>query len=37
MRTVPAEEGVDYKKHAGVIAHFQKEYIKTQKFANISE
>lgn len=32
MRTVLAEEGVDYKKHAGVIAHFQKEYIKTQKF-----
>ncbi len=32
MRAVLAEEGVDYKKHAGVIAHFQKEYIKTRKF-----
>lgn len=32
MRTVLAEEGIDYKKHAGVIAHFQKEYIKTHKF-----
>ena len=24
--------GIDFKKHAGVIAYFQKEYIKTGEF-----
>lgn len=32
VRALLALEGVDYSKHAGVIAHFQKEYIKTGKF-----
>ncbi len=32
VRALLAVEGVDYSKHAGVIAHFQKEYIKTEKF-----
>lgn len=27
-----AVEHVDYSKHAGVIAYFQKEYVKTQIF-----
>ena len=29
---VLALDRVDFSKHAGVIAYFQKEYIKTQKF-----
>ena len=32
VRAVLALEHVDFSKHAGVIAHFQKEYIKTKKF-----
>lgn len=32
VRALLAMEGVDYSKHAGVIAHFQKEYIKTGVF-----
>lgn len=29
VRALLAQEGVDFSKHAGVIAYFQKEYIKT--------
>ena len=32
VRAVLALEHVDYSKHAGVIAHFQKEYVKTRRF-----
>ena len=32
MRAVLALENVDYAKHAGVISHFQREYIKTGRF-----
>lgn len=32
MRAVMALDGIDYKKHSGVIQHFQKEYIKTGIF-----
>ncbi len=32
VRAVLALEMVDYTKHAGVISHFQKEYIKTGRF-----
>lgn len=32
VRALLALEGVDYSKHAGVIAHFQKEYIKAGVF-----
>ena len=32
VRALLALENVDYSKHAGVIAHFQKEYIKTDIF-----
>ena len=32
VRALLANDGVDFSKHAGVIAHFQKEYIKTEKF-----
>ncbi|GHU62158.1 DNA-binding protein [Clostridia bacterium] len=32
MRAVLAIEGVDFKKHSGVISHFQKEYVKTGVF-----
>ena len=32
VRALLALDGVDYSKHAGVIAHFQKEYIKTEIF-----
>jgi uncharacterized protein (UPF0332 family) len=28
-----ALEGVDFKKHSAVIAHFNKEYVKTGKFS----
>jgi hypothetical protein len=31
-RAILALNGVDFSKHAGVIAYFQKEYIKTSKF-----
>lgn len=31
VRALLAAEGVDFSKHAGVIAYFQKEYIKTGK------
>lgn len=33
MRAVMALEGVDFRKHSGVILHFHKEYIKTNKFS----
>lgn len=32
VRALLAIDGVDYSKHAGVIAYFQKEYIKTGVF-----
>lgn len=32
VRALLAIEGKDFSKHAGVIAHFQKEYIKTGIF-----
>lgn len=32
VRAVLATERVDFKKHAGVISYFQKEYIKTHIF-----
>lgn len=32
VRSVLASRQVDYSKHAGVIAYFQKEYIKTEIF-----
>ncbi len=32
VRAVLALENVDYAKHAGVISHFQREYIKTGRF-----
>lgn len=32
MQAVLALEGVDYKKHSGVIAHFREKYIKTGIF-----
>ena len=32
VRALLATEGQDFSKHAGVIAYFQKEYIKTGKF-----
>ncbi len=32
VRAVLASDKVDFSKHAGVIAYFQKEYIKTGKF-----
>ena len=31
MRAVLALEGVDYKKHSGVIAHVREKYINTGK------
>lgn len=30
VRAVLAKDGIDFKKHAGVIAYFQKEYIKSE-------
>ena len=30
VRVVLAKDGIDFKKHAGVIAYFQKEYIKQE-------
>lgn len=32
VRALLAIDGVDFSKHAGVISHFQKEYIKTGIF-----
>ena len=32
VRAILALDGIDYSKHAGVIAYFQKEYVKTGKF-----
>lgn len=32
VRALLARDGVDFSKHAGVIAYFQKEYIKTGVF-----
>ena len=32
LRAVLSKDGVDFSKHAGVIAYFQKEYIKTGIF-----
>ena len=32
IRAVLAKDKVDFSKHAGVIAYFQKEYIKTGEF-----
>ena len=31
VKTILAIDGIDYKKHSGVIQYFQKEYIKTGK------
>ena len=33
MRAVLALEGVDYKKHSGVISHFREKYVKTGIFS----
>jgi uncharacterized protein (UPF0332 family) len=33
IRAVLALEGVDFKKHSAVIAHFNKAYVKTGKFS----
>lgn len=32
VRALLAMEGQDFSKHAGVISHFQKEYVKSGKF-----
>jgi uncharacterized protein (UPF0332 family) len=32
IRAILAKDGIDYSKHSGVIAYFQKEYIKTGIF-----
>ena len=32
LRAVLARDGIDFSKHAGVIAYFQKEYVKTGIF-----
>ena len=32
IRAILALDKVDFSKHAGVIAYFQKEYVKTGKF-----
>lgn len=32
VRAILAKDGVDFSKHAGVIAYFQKEYVKTGVF-----
>lgn len=32
VRAILAVDRIDFSKHAGVIAYFQKEYIKTGKF-----
>lgn len=35
VRAILALDGIDYSKHAGVIAYFQKEYIKTGIFEKV--
>ena len=32
LRAILATEGVDFKKHSGIISYFQKQYIKTGIF-----
>lgn len=32
VRALLALEGIDYKKHSAIIAHFQREYIRTGVF-----
>lgn len=32
IRAILAKDGIDYSKYSGVIAYFQKEYIKTEIF-----
>ncbi len=32
IRAILAKDGIDYSKHSGVIAYFQKGYIKTEIF-----
>ncbi len=32
VRAILAMDGVDFKKHAGVISYFQREYVKTGIF-----
>ena len=32
IRAILAKDGIDYSKHSGVIAYFQREYIKTGIF-----
>lgn len=32
VRAILAVDEVDFKKHAGVISYFQREYVKTGKF-----
>lgn len=32
VRAILALDGVDFKKHAGVISYFQREYVKTKIF-----
>lgn len=35
MRAVLALEGVDFKKHSGVIAYFRQNYIKSKIFETV--
>jgi uncharacterized protein (UPF0332 family) len=35
LRAILALDGMDFKKHSGVISYFQKEYVKTGKFASV--
>ncbi len=32
IRAILAKDGIDYSKHSGVIAYFQKGYVKTEIF-----
>ena len=34
MRAVLALDGVDFKKHSGVISHFREKYVKTNVFTS---
>ncbi|MDR1649268.1 MAG: HEPN domain-containing protein [Synergistaceae bacterium] len=34
LRAVLAMDGVDFKKHSGVISYFQRNYVKTGLFVN---
>lgn len=34
IKAILALDKVDFSKHAGVIAYFQKEYVKTGKFVD---